>query len=207
MQSFRMNPADPLPPVLVVMALQQESQGVFEAAGVPVLYTGLGKVNAAIALTRQLARYNHQSRPLPLVVNFGTAGSHVHRKGSLLACHEFLQRDMDVSGLGFEVGVTPFEDTPALLKFEPVFGHLPAAICGSGDSFVTAQTGSEYTVVDMEAYALAKVCLLERGNFACVKYVTDGSDDDAGNDWQKNAHKAAESFLDLYRWLVSHQQY
>lgn len=198
---------DNLPRILVVMALQQESQGVFEAAGIPVLYSGLGKVNAAITLTRQLARYSHQSRPLPLVVNFGTAGSHVHRKGSLLACHEFVQRDMDVSGLGFEVGVTPFEDTPTLLKFGPVFTQLPIAICGSGDSFVMVQGRQAYTVVDMEAYALAKVCFLEHANFACVKYVTDGSDQNAANDWQENAHKAAESFLGLYHWLAQRLPY
>jgi len=196
-----------LPSILIVMALQQESQGVFEAAGLSVLYTGLGKVNAAIALTRQLTRYIHHSQTLPLVLNFGTAGSHVHRKGSLLACHEFVQRDMDVSGLGFEVGLTPFEDTPALLKFAPVFTQLPAAVCGSGDSFVTAQAQQKYTVVDMEAYALAKVCLLENTKFACVKYITDGTDQDAANDWQENAHKAAESFVDLYHWIAKRSEF
>ena len=46
-----------LPPRLVVMALELEAQGVFERAGVPVLYTGLGKVNAALALARRLADY------------------------------------------------------------------------------------------------------------------------------------------------------
>ena len=40
-----------LPAILVVIALRVESSGVFEAAGVPVLYCGVGKVNAAIALT------------------------------------------------------------------------------------------------------------------------------------------------------------
>ncbi len=43
-----------LPPILIVMALEAESDGVFEAAGIPVLYCGVGKINAAIALTREL---------------------------------------------------------------------------------------------------------------------------------------------------------
>ena len=38
--------AHSLPDVLVVMALQVESQGLFEKANVHVSYTGLGKVNA-----------------------------------------------------------------------------------------------------------------------------------------------------------------
>ena len=50
-----------LPPRLIVMALELEGQGVFERQGVQVLYTGLGKVNAAIALTRRLAAYRHAS--------------------------------------------------------------------------------------------------------------------------------------------------
>jgi hypothetical protein len=66
---------DEFPAVRVVMALQAESAGVFAAAGVPVLYCGVGKVNAAIALTRELARYRHAGAPLPLVANFGSAGS------------------------------------------------------------------------------------------------------------------------------------
>ena len=105
-----------LPRMLVVMALAAESAGVFEEARVPVLYCGVGKVNAAIALTRELRRYAHASQPAPLVLNFGSAGSRVHATGSLVACHEFVQRDMDVSGLGFALGVTPYDDTPARLS-------------------------------------------------------------------------------------------
>ena len=121
-----------LPRTLVVMALPVESDGVFEAAQVPVLFCGVGKVNAAITLTRELARYVSAAEPMPLVLNFGSCGSRSHPHGTLLACHEFVQRDMDVRGLGFELGVTPYDDAPARLTFEPVFTQLPAAVCGSG---------------------------------------------------------------------------
>lgn len=187
-----------LPLTLVVVALQAESAGVFEAAGVPVLYCGVGKVNAAIALTRELARYARHDQPMPLVLNFGSAGSRTYATGTLVGCHEFVQRDMDVSGLGFALGVTPFDEAPSTLSFEPVFKHLPTAICGSGDSFATAVTGMDCTVVDMEGYALAKVCWSERAQFACAKYVTDGADHAAADDWQSNVHKAADEFLRLY---------
>src|ERR1022692_2067121 len=185
--------------VLVVMAVPAESAGVFEAAGVPVLYCGVGKVNAAIALTRELRRYVHRAQPLPLVLNVGTAGSRVHPSGSLLECHEFVQRDMDVSGLGFAPGVTPFDEVPPRLSFERRFPQLSAAVCGSGDSFVTSVSLADWAVVDMEAYALAKVCWIEKARFACVKYVTDGADHAAAHQWQSNVHKAAEDFLTLYR--------
>ena len=189
----------PLSRTLVVMALPVESDGVFEAAQVPVLFCGVGKVNAAITLTRELSRYAFAGEPMPLVLNFGSCGSRCHAHGTLVACHEFVQRDMDVRGLGFELGVTPYDEAPARLTFEPVFAQLPAAVCGSGDSFAVTETPVECAVVDMEAYALAKVCLEEGAGFACAKYVTDGADGAAPEDWHANVHKAAESFLSLYR--------
>jgi len=188
-----------LPRTLLVIALRAESAGVFEAAGEPVLYCGVGKINAAIALTRALTRYALQGCDMPLVVNFGSAGSRVIPAGALVGCHEFVQRDMDVRGLGFALGVTPFDEAPPRLRFDPVFTHLPAAVCGSGDSFATGGIDMQCAVVDMEAYALAKVCWREKARFACAKYVTDGADHTAADDWQSNVHKAAEQFLSLLR--------
>ena|SRR5258707_7757689 len=190
-----------LPEILVVMALRVESSGVFEKTGVPVLFCGVGKVNAAIALMKALSRYAHSGQGMPLVVNFGSAGSRCHATGALLSCHEFVQRDMDVGGLGFALGVTPYDETPSPLIFDPVFTHLPAAVCGSGDSFATVDVGVACEVIDMEAYALAKVCWHENARFACAKYVTDGADMSAADDWQRNVHKAAEEFLQLFRGL------
>jgi adenosylhomocysteine nucleosidase len=187
-----------LPRTLAVMALRAESTGVFEAAGVPVLYCGVGKINAAIALTRELTRYALNAQTMPLVVNFGSAGSRQYGTGTLVACHEFVQRDMDVSGMGFALGVTPYDEEPPCLSFDPVFTHLPAARCGSGDSFVTTAINMHCAVIDMEAYALAKVCRRENAKFACAKYVTDGADHTAAHDWRGNVHKAAEEFLGLF---------
>jgi adenosylhomocysteine nucleosidase len=193
---------DALPGRLIVMALEIEGQGVFERRGIPVLYCGVGKVNAAYALTRRLADYRHAGRALPHVVNFGTAGSRRHPTGSVLECHAFVQRDMDVSGLGVPLGATPFDaGVPARLEFPPVFPQLARAICGTGDSFVTTQCPVECDVLDMEGYALAKVCWLERTRFTAVKWVTDGADHAAGADWQGNLHHAAERFVQLYEQL------
>ena len=188
---------------LVVMALPIESQGVFEQASVPVLYTGLGKVNAAWALSRALSDYRHAGRALPLVLNFGTTGSRRFDTHTLVACHAFVQHDMDVTGLGFERGATPYDDSPARLEFDTVFTTLPSAVCASGDSFLTGACALECDVVDMEAYAYAKVCWREGARFACVKYVTDGADHAAANDWQANLHHAADLFLQTYRELIA----
>ncbi len=186
---------------LVVMALPLEAQGVFEQAGVPVLYTGVGKVNAAMVLARALAGYRHAGQPLPGIVNFGTAGSCRFATGTVVACTAFQQRDMDVSGLGFDPGATPYEDIPAVLAFPTPFSELPGASCGTGDSFETGLRAVHCDVVDMEAYALAKVCHVEGTRFACAKFVSDGADHAAATDWQANLHRAADQFLALYRKL------
>ena len=192
--------ADPTRP-LVVMALPQEGGALFESAQVPVLYTGVGKINAAYHLTLRLADYRASNLPLPLVVNFGTAGSAQFQRGQLVSCNTFVQRDMDASPLGFEPGATPFDPTPNVLRFPSLATHLPEAICGTGDSFATSHVETHFSVVDMEAYALAKVCLLQGARFGCIKFVTDGADDGAAEAWQETVGHAAERFLELYQGL------
>ena len=190
-----------LPSILVVMALEIEAQGVFERAGVSVLYCGVGKVNAAMALMRELSQYRAVGAPLPRVVNFGTAGSQHFVTGALVACHRFVQRDMDASALGFPVGHTPFEHLPAQLEFPPMFPDLPQGLCGSGDSFQIGAATLHCEVMEMEAYALAKVCRAEGAAFGCAKYITDGADHAAAEDWRNNLPRAAAEFYRLYQLL------
>jgi adenosylhomocysteine nucleosidase len=188
---------------LVVMALEIESQGLFAERNVPVLYTGLGKVNAAYRLTRALSEHRARHGTLPVVVNFGTVGSPTLAAGTVVACRHFVQRDMDVTGLGFELGTTPFEEVPARLEFERLFPELPEGVCGTGDRFETGKPPISCDVIDMEAYALAKVCHLEGAQFGAVKFVTDGADGNAGVDWQANLPRAARAFLEHHALLVA----
>jgi len=187
--------------ILFVMALEAEADGMFHAAAIPVLYCGVGKINAAAALAAELTRYRIAGEPLPLVVNFGSVGSRSLPTGTLLECCRFLQRDMDVRALGFELGRTPYDPLPPILETEPRFAKLPTCSCGTGDSFAIAAAELATDVVDMEAYALAKVCRSFGADFACAKYVTDGADHAAADHWKANVHKAAELFLELARGL------
>jgi adenosylhomocysteine nucleosidase len=189
-------------PVLVVMALEIESQGLFAARNVPVLYTGLGKVNAAYRLARALTEHRARTGGVPRVVNFGTVGSPKLPAGSVVACHRFVQRDMDVSGLGFPIGTTPFEEVPVMLEFPRLFSDLPEGICGTGDRFETGRPVVDCDVIDMEGYALAKVCHLEGAEFSAVKFVTDGADGNAGLDWHANLPHAARAFVEHYELLA-----
>jgi adenosylhomocysteine nucleosidase len=184
---------------LIVMALPQESRGRLEAAGAQILFTGVGKVNAAASLARRLAELRCTGRSPSRVVNLGTAGSRHIAAHTLVGCHRFQQRDMDVSGLGFPVGVTPFDSAPSVIEFPPLFSQLPHETCASGDSFATHLHAVEAGVVDMEAFALARVCVAERMPFGCAKYVTDGADVDAAAHWEAALDAAARAFLTLYQ--------
>ncbi len=186
---------------LIVMALPQESRGLLEAAGAHLLYTGVGKVNAAAALARRLAEMRCTGAAQPLVVNMGTAGSRSIAAHTLVAANRFAQRDMDVSGMGLTPGVTPFDATPPIIEFPNVFTQFPQVLCSTADSFATHRHEIAGDVVDMEAFALARACLAENARFACVKYITDGADSDSATHWETALDNAAHAFLTVFESL------
>jgi adenosylhomocysteine nucleosidase len=170
---------------LIVSALEVETQGQLE--DYDVLYTGVGKVNATYKLTQKFGKHG-SFVPYDLIINYGTAGSRKIKKKTLVDCTKFIQRDMDVTGLGFMRGETPFEDNPPITiestsDFNPI-GRK--ATCGSGDNFVEDRSQYYGEVVDMEAYALAKVCYIYNVPFISFKYITDGADEQAHEDWEAN---------------------
>jgi len=170
--------------ILIVCALKIETQGQLDDYN--VLYTGVGKVNATYQLVNHLVKIQDVKK---LIIYYGTAGSRKIKKKTLVDCTKFVQRDMDVTGLGFMRGDTPFEsDPPLMLDFgiTPLNNIKRRATCGSGDSFVEDRTQYYGEVVDMEAYALAKVCYKEKIPFVAFKYITDGADEQAHEDWEAN---------------------
>jgi len=188
--------------ILIICALEIETQEKLNDwepfADDPVwniLYTGVGKVNATYELTKYLSRLS--TPPPKLIINYGTAGSRKIKKKTLVDCTKFVQRDMDVTGLGFMKGQTPFEPAvPIILDFDHVeFNPIGRkASCGSGDSFVEDRTNYYGEVVDMEAYALAKVCYHYDVPFISFKYITDGADEQAHDDWEKNLADGIQKF-------------
>ena len=172
--------------ILIVSALEVETQGKLKDYN--VLYTGVGKVNATYELTKHFGKHGSHI-PYSLIINYGTAGSRKIKRKTLVDCTKFVQRDMDVTGLGFMRAETPFEQDPPVIiqqqniEFNPIGRN---ATCGTGDNFVEDKTNYYGEVVDMEAYALAKVCYLYDVPFISFKYITDGADEQAHEDWEAN---------------------
>lgn len=170
-------------PVLV-FALESEAGHEFENFN--KIFTGIGKVNAAYSLLK----YLKNNKP-DLVINLGTAGGFGFEKGEVVCCTKFIQRDMDVRELGFELYKTPLSDDPVILDYGLKINGLHEEVCGTGDHFETAHSTDLYKVVDMEAYALAITAQREKIPFLCLKYISDGADDSAATDWSEEVHKAA----------------
>jgi adenosylhomocysteine nucleosidase len=149
-------------------------------------HTGVGKINATYNTLKLINIHKPK-----LIINYGTAGAINTKLNGIVECTKFYQRDMDVRGLNFELGETPFD------KIKEIITSKDGYSCGTGDSFINKKIDMEVDVVDMEAYAIAKVCKLENIEFKCFKYISDNADDKADNDWNKNLAKGASAFASL----------
>ena len=168
---------------LLVVALENELPRDL-VAGWQIVYSGVGKVNAAITLCNALASCS----PPKKVVNYGSAGALRRGLSGLYRVTRFQQRDMDVRALGFLLGQTPFEDD-VIIDFDG-----DGLSCGTGDSFVSAPPEMNSDLVDMEAYALAKICRQKAVEFHCFKFISDNANGDAADDWTQKLALGAKLF-------------
>lgn len=173
---------------LLVFALTEESAGIFDEYR--LLHTGVGKLNAAYSLSKHLTAHKPKPR---LVVNLGTAGSRRHNAGTIINATRFIQRDMDVTALGMAPFQTPFSNDPIILEYGRTLPGLPQGLCGSGDNFDITDKALQFDIVDMEAYTLALICQREDIPFLCLKYVSDGANDTARQDWNTALEQAARA--------------
>ena len=151
-------------------------------------HTGVGKINAAIKLIDLIHLYKPNQ-----VINYGTAGSLKKEISGLIECTTFIQHDMDARGLlDFKLGETPFDPISKIILSHEGY------ICATGDKFVKNKLEMDCDIVDMEAYALAKICKIKNIDFKCFKYISDYANEESSNDWKENCHKGARDFLSLY---------
>jgi nucleoside phosphorylase len=172
--------ADPL------FAWREAGAGLYSSNSFPMklVVSGVGKVFASWALARLLAAWEGEGG-CDLVCSLGTSGALGDQAvGSLWLVGEFVEQDMDASGLGFERGVTPFSgmDSPMLRTLGPGVRSLALETCAvaglsvgetrsvSGDCFIAdgaraRSLGERYAAAlcDMESAALAKLCAFRAG--------------------------------------------
>ena len=184
--------------ICLIMALEMESQGAFESKGIVPLYCGIGKVNAAYAATQAI------SAGAKMILNLGTAGSHRFATHELVHVRSFVQRDFDLTPLGMPRGQIPMDKYPGALDIS-FLPNKSTGICGTGDCFEVGAPKVACDLVDMEGYALAKVCALEQVPIYSVKYITDGSDENAHNDWKQNLKKSSIKLFETFEEFLQNE--
>ncbi|MDQ1250057.1 MAG: adenosylhomocysteine nucleosidase [Actinomycetota bacterium] len=177
---------------LLVVALEIEAQRL-HVHRLPILVTGLGKVNAAASLAVALAG----ARP-SLVVNLGTAGA---LRPDLIGPHEVThvrQHDLDSAAIERLTGIWPGGD----LTTDAPEGTPPTGL-STGDSFVAdpdhaAALAEVSSLVDMEGYSVARVAAAFELPVRLIKTVSDGANEDAVRDWQSTVAACA---AELGNWV------
>ena len=176
---------------LLVVALEEEATHL-HVHDLPILVTGAGKVNAAVALATTLGEHSPRE-----VINLGTAGS---LRDGVTGIHEIatvIQHDLDDDALHHLTG----------LHFgEPIQLADEGLILSTGDSFVADPQLRDHLakgahVVDMEGYALARAASVAGVPVRLIKHVSDAADDSAAMSWRDSVDYCAEQ---LGAWVRTH---
>ncbi|UYG07170.1 5'-methylthioadenosine/S-adenosylhomocysteine nucleosidase [Halomonas sp. M4R1S46] len=153
--------------------------------------TGVGPVEAAVELTAALAELNASGRLPDLVVSLGSAGSRDLEQTEVYQATSVAYRDMDASPLGFETGVTPFLDLPAILPLPLRIPGIREASLSTGANIVS---GSAYAaiaadMVDMESYACLRACTRYDVPLVVLRGISDGKAElHHVDDWTEYLH-------------------
>ena len=131
---------------LLVVALELEAAAL-HSLGLPVLVTGAGKVNAAVAV----ATVVHTARPRELI-NLGTAGALKDHIAGTHVVSSVIEHDVD------DAAIHAIAEVHCSL---PIHLTREGAILATGDRFISSPQDRALLavvadIVDMEGYAIAK---------------------------------------------------
>ncbi len=167
---------------LLVVALEEEAVHL-HLSELPVLVTGVGKVNAAIAVATILSE-NSPSE----IVNLGTAGALRPDLDGIHVISRVSQHDLDDEALFDLVG----------LHFgEPVDLGGAGLTLTTGDAFIAdpgarARLAEHADLVDMEGYAIARAAIAAGVSVRIVKKISDEADSGAAKSWKASVDDCAE---------------
>ena len=190
--------------VLPVMAAPAE-YGRHLRARVEPLMTGVGPVEAAIALTGALARLEAAGRLPELIVSLGSCGSRTLEHAVVYQACSVAYRDMDASPLGFPKGVTPLLDEPAVLPLPCPIPDVPTARLSTGANVISgaAYDAIDADMVDMETWALVRAARSFGVPLVALRGVSDGRAElKALEDWTSTLHHVDEALAAALDRLV-----
>ena len=164
----------------IVCALEEELPPEENPYSDETFYSGIGKINACILACNLVIKDNfYRPGPTKLIINFGTAGSCNPDISGLVECGTFIDRD----------------DSFKFNSNHKVVTDANLHTISTGDNFATGKTKG-CDLVDMEAYAIARVCELYNIKFKCFKYITDYTNESSYEDWKGNISDGYPLFLE-----------
>ncbi|MDG4531719.1 nucleosidase [Streptomyces sp. AV19] len=175
---------------LLVLAVQEEAAHL--DTDVPVLLTGIGKINAAASLATVLARGDRPSE----IINLGTAGA---LSSGWMGTHEIaqvIQHDIDTPVLKALTGRT-YGD--ALTVNDAAGPTLATGDLFVADEAARARLAEHAQLVDMEGYALVSVARTHEVPIRLIKHVSDEAGAGAGQTWQESVDGCAKVLAEWVR--------
>jgi len=141
------------------------------------------------------------------VLSLGSAGSRTLDHAGVYQIASVGYRDMDASALGFEKGVTPFLDAPAVAEIAARIPGVPAASISTGADIVAgaAYDGITADMVDMESYAVYRAARRFGLPMVGLRGISDGRADLTGlRDWTDYLHILDEKLAAILEALPGH---
>lgn len=191
--------------VLPVMAAPAE-YGEHLRARIDPLMTGIGPVEGALALTAALARLEARGETPDLILSLGSCGSRVLDHAAVYQASSVAYRDMDASALGFEKGVTPLLNLPAVLPLPCPIPGVPSARLSTGGNVVSgaAYDAIDAEMVDMETWALVRAAQTFGLPLVALRGVSDGKAELTGlHDWTSTLHLVDENLARAVDGLIA----
>ena len=175
--------------MIVIAALESEIKAHSLPNHIPIVYSGIGKINAAIATFQAIQRYQPQ-----LIINFGTVGKINPTLSGLVTINKVIQRDISAEPLAPR-GIVPLSTKP-----NEFIVNTAGYVCGTGDSFVTQHdpwlTEQGVDVVDMELFAIAAISFEHNVKWISYKYISDAANEDSAHEWSSKVHHGEDLFLE-----------
>ncbi|MBW8172250.1 5'-methylthioadenosine/S-adenosylhomocysteine nucleosidase [Ornithinimicrobium sp. Arc0846-15] len=164
--------------ILFVMAVEAEF-GPHLRERINPLITGVGPVEAAIAVTAELSKLAAANNLPDLVVCLGSAGSQTLAQAEVYQISSVAYRDMDASALGFEPGRTPFLGLPRVLGLPLLIEGVPTASLSTGAAVISgpAYDTIDADLVEMETFAVLRACQRFNVPLIGLRGISDGAED------------------------------
>lgn len=190
--------------ILFVMAVDAEYGEHLSKLFTPLM-TGVGPVEAGVAVGAELARLAAANALPDLVVCLGSAGSRSLEQTEVYQVTSVSYRDMDASALGFEKGATPFLGLPATIAVPLRIPGVKEASLSTGGAIISgaAYDAVAEDMVDMETFAVLRACQAFGVPLIGLRGISDGASDiHHVDDWTEYLHVVDEKLAHAVHLLA-----